>query len=375
MNNYIDEKYIKMMGMYVDRFTDLGNDSYNCRCPICGDSQKSKTKARGFFYKSEKGNWRYKCHNCAINISFYEFFERVAPSMFSDYKFEIFNEKKEFSKRFNTTRKVQPTTIKSKLNKFDINLFNKVDMSKSNEFTSYLKDRKIPINMAERLYYTDNLEPIAHKIVGYENKDIHINKGIIIPYYDDKGNFESFQIRNIDKKSELRYLTYDVNPSKHIFNLSHITSNQRVFVFEGAFDSMFCKNAVCASGSSIFNKLNVIKEINPDVAVVFDNDFRTNTVIYDLLMKVIKSGYKVVIFDDRMRGYKDINEYAKGANKTVDEITDYLNSCVYEGLTAELHIADIFKKMKSLKKKKLEDFGLKTEKSKSLFDKTNIFSI
>lgn len=373
MNNYIDEKYIKMMGMYVDRFADIGNDSYNCRCPICGDSQKSKTKARGFFYVSEKGNWRYKCHNCAINISFYEFVERVAPTMFTDYKFEIFNEKKDYNRRFKiTSNPINKPKVQVK--KFDLSVFNKVDMSTNNEFVSYLKGRKIPKDMAERLYYTDNLEPIAKKISGYEEKNIAINKGIIIPYYDMKGNFESFQIRNIDKTSEYRYLTYDITPSKHIYNLSNISRSKRVFVFEGAFDSMFCNNAVCASGSSIFNKLSAIKEVNSDIAVVFDNDFKTNPTIYDLLIKVIASGYKVVIFDDLMRGYKDINEYAVGANKTVDEITQYLNSCTYDGLTAEIHIANIFKKMKNLKKQNL-DFGMKSQREKSVFDKNNIFSL
>lgn len=379
MSNYIDERYIKMMGMYVERFTDIGNDSYNCRCPLCGDSRKSKTKARGFFYKSENGNWRYKCHNCAENISFYEFIERVAPTLFQEYKFEVFSDKKEYSKRFRVKNKKDDTpkqAITSEVKKFDLNVFHKVDMNESNEFTAYLRGRKIPTDMAERLYYTDDLEPIVHKLDGYKDKDVYIKRGIIIPYFDTKGNFEAFQIRNIDKKSEVRYLTYDVNPSDHIFNLADISPNQRVYVFEGAFDSMFCKNAVCASGSSIFNKLNTIKEINPDIAVVFDNDFKTNTVIYDLLMKVIKSGYKVVIFDDRMRGYKDINDYAKATNKTIDEITVYLESCTFEGLTAELHIADIFKKMQDLKKKKQkDDFGLGKSKTKTVFDKNNIFSI
>jgi len=377
MSNYIDERYIKMMGMYVERFTDIGNDSYNCRCPICGDSRKSRTKARGFFYKSENDNWRYKCHNCAVNMSFYQFIEQVAPQLFVEYKFEVFNEKKEYNKRFRVKDKISENQkVKTEIKKFDLKVFHKINMKEVNEFTSYLRDRKIPTHMAECLYYTDNLEPIVHSIAGYEDKEVYIKRGIIIPYYDTKGNFEAFQIRNIDKKSDVRYLTYDVNPSDHIFNLADINPKQRVYVFEGAFDSMFCKNAVCASGSSIFNKLNRIKEVNSDVAVVFDNDFKTNTVIYDLLMKVIKNGYKVVIFDDRMRGYKDINEYVKGTNKTIDEVTSYLESCTYEGLTAELHIADIFKKMQALKKKKQkEDFGLGKSKTRTVFDKNNIFSI
>ena len=45
---YIDEKYIKLLSSYLDRFKDVGNNTYNCRCIYCGDSQKSLLKQTTF---------------------------------------------------------------------------------------------------------------------------------------------------------------------------------------------------------------------------------------------------------------------------------------------------------------------------------------
>lgn len=366
--NYIDEQYIRQMNMYTELFTDLGNDVYNCRCPICGDSSKSKLKTRGFFYKSDNGNWRYKCHNCAINISFYNFIEKVAPSLFESYKFEVFSEKKSFNNTFR--KKDTPKPIIKNKSKVNVSTIKRIRMDNENEFTAYLKSRSIPKDAAEKLFYTEDIEPFVKSLDTYKDKDVHIKKGIMIPYFNENGKLNAFQIRNVDKRSNLRYLTYDITNSNHIYNLNGIALDKPVFVFEGAFDSMFCDNGVAASGSSIFQKLKIIEEINPDIVVVFDNDYKTNPTIYDLLMNVIKKGYKVVLFDHRIKKHKDINEYAVKENKTKAEVTQYLNECTMSGLKAELYIADIFKKINSKRK----SFDMKSDE-KSVFEKNDIFSL
>lgn len=368
--NYIDEQYIKQMNMYTELFTDLGNDTYNCRCPICGDSAKSKLKARGFFYKSENGNWRYKCHNCAINISFYDFIEKVAPSLVDSYKFEVFTERKSYNQIFKKRNNTPKKKVVVQKKKIDVSTIKRIDMSVDNEFTQYLKGRGIPIEAAERLYYTEDIEPFVRSIESYDGKNVGIKKGILIPYFNSKGKLNAFQIRNVDKRSKMRYLTYDISDSNHIYNLNKIIPNEPVYVFEGAFDSMFCVNGVAASGSSIFQKLKVIESVNDDVVVVFDNDYKTNPTIYDLLMNVISKGYKVVLFDNQIKHYKDINEFAYKENKGVDYITAYLKSCTMEGLQAELYIADIFKKINAKRK----TFDVKID-DRSVFEKNDIFSI
>lgn len=324
-------------------------------------------KARGFFYKSENGNWRYKCHNCAINISFYDFIEKVAPSLVDSYKFEVFSEKKSLTNMFRKKKEfIKQEKPKHKINTSTIK---RIDMTVDNEFTQYLKGRGIPESACNKLFYTDNIEPFVHSIPAYADKEVYINKGIMIPYYNDKGKINAFQIRNISKSSNLRYLTYDLSDATHIYNFNEIAPDKPVYVFEGAFDSMFCENGVAASGSSIFQKLKIIESINKDIVVVFDNDYKINPTIHDLLMQVIKHGYKVVLFDNRIKKYKDINDYALNENKDVAYITQYLKECTMDGMKAELYIADVFKKIKS---KKSDDFKFDT---KSIFEKNDIFTI
>ena len=51
MSYYIDKKYINLASASLSQFKWKKEDLANCRCPICGDSQKNKTKARGYFFK------------------------------------------------------------------------------------------------------------------------------------------------------------------------------------------------------------------------------------------------------------------------------------------------------------------------------------
>lgn len=342
---YIDEKYIRQTSMYLNRFRDVGNGTYNCRCPYCGDSQKSELKARGYFYTTDKGAWRYKCHNCAINVSIPSFLKYLAPSLYSEYTFEYFKERDGDKPKFVRKKKEEPKkeviTSKDKqvTDKVLSSLTSIKRLGDENIGVKYLKDRQIPLNRMNQLYYAESLKDVVQHIPGYDIDRVPDIAGIILPYFNGDV-MESFQIRNIDSKSNMRYLTYDiVSKPTHIFNLDHINSIDRVYVFEGAFDSMFCENAVAASGSSIMQKLDRIKEVNDDVVVVFDNDYKTNKDIYPLLIQVIDAGYKVVLFDEEMQGFKDINQFAINKNKTTTEITEYMSKCTRSGMDAKLILA------------------------------------
>ena len=44
---YIEQKYLMILSSQLQRFKKTGDHLYNFRCPYCGDSQKSQSKARG----------------------------------------------------------------------------------------------------------------------------------------------------------------------------------------------------------------------------------------------------------------------------------------------------------------------------------------
>ena len=50
----IDSKYIGLVSSRLQKFKRVKADLYNFRCPICGDSQKHKNKARGVFLSGKR---------------------------------------------------------------------------------------------------------------------------------------------------------------------------------------------------------------------------------------------------------------------------------------------------------------------------------
>lgn len=357
--SYIDEKYIRQLGSYVERFKDVGNNTYNCRCPYCGDSKKSLLKARGYFYLSSNNKWRYKCHNCAINVSLSNIINYVSPVLYEEYRFEYFTEnssndktfiKKDSRKEEDIDNIIQVDSIKLILNsRIMKELTPLTKLTAENPGYKYIVDRKIPKNRMEKLYYVENLKNVVRHIKAYNIDSVPAIAGIVIPYFDTSGILQCFQLRNIDASSKMRYLTYDIAEDyEHIFNIENINSVDPVYVFEGAFDSMFCHNAVAASGASIMQKLAKIKEINKNVVIVFDNDYKTNKDINKLLNDCIDQGYSVVLYDIEMDGYKDINQYARDKNKTVEDITAYLQKCTYSDLNAKLFLASQKRKRGSI---------------------------
>ena len=63
----IDAKYISLVSSRLQKFKKVKADLYNFRCPICGDAQRDKNKARGYMYVV-KNNTNFKCHNCGTSL-------------------------------------------------------------------------------------------------------------------------------------------------------------------------------------------------------------------------------------------------------------------------------------------------------------------
>ena len=49
--SYIDVKYLNLISPMLPLFKKKGDNLWNFRCPYCGDSQKSRTKARGYVFR------------------------------------------------------------------------------------------------------------------------------------------------------------------------------------------------------------------------------------------------------------------------------------------------------------------------------------
>jgi len=73
---YINEKALEYLPMQKLK---VGN-KYNFRCPFCGDSKKSATKKRGWWYND---TCSYHCFNCGTNLSGIKFLEAVSGSKYA----------------------------------------------------------------------------------------------------------------------------------------------------------------------------------------------------------------------------------------------------------------------------------------------------
>ena len=85
----IDSKYIGLVSSRLQKFKRVKADLYNFRCPICGDSQRNKNKARGYIYPV-KNNTNFKCHNCGASLSLNNFLKKLDPSLHKQYTLEKF---------------------------------------------------------------------------------------------------------------------------------------------------------------------------------------------------------------------------------------------------------------------------------------------
>ena len=157
--DFIDIKYINLISSRFQKFKKVKPYLYNLRCPICGDSQKNKNKARGYLYRI-KNNTNYKCHNCGVNMSFNNFLKQIDPESHKQYVFEKFKDG-HAGKNFQTE---EPEDIFKKLSKKPvfkktvIDLPSAFDVDKSR---AYLNARAI---FDGKFYYAKNFQEFANLI-------------------------------------------------------------------------------------------------------------------------------------------------------------------------------------------------------------------
>ena len=79
------------MSHRLQRFSKKGDYLWNFRCPFCGDSKKSKSKARGYVYRT-KNDLFYKCHNCSKGTNLGNLILEVDESLYKEYLVERYKE-------------------------------------------------------------------------------------------------------------------------------------------------------------------------------------------------------------------------------------------------------------------------------------------
>lgn len=317
--NPIDVRYFKL-AVGESRIKHETPTDITVRCPICGDSKKSRNKARMHLYM-RNGKALVNCFNeCSCtNKTVYKFLKDYYPNLLENYKQETFGNRIKEIKELDfsggvgfeliDTPEEKPKTL------FDLSQY----FEKSERVYDYIESRG--------LEWSPTLGDVyLGKKITLNGKFYNIDDFIVIPLYcGDK--WYGFYSRSM---KEHRFQTFIIDEGFKLWNFYNIDKSKTVYVFEGIFDALSVYN------SGITNVVACLGATPPlslleglDVVFCFDND-RTG---YLNSIKYLKKGFKVLCYPENIKE-KDMNEILKTGVNVKDLI---LNNQV-SGILGEIKI-------------------------------------
>lgn len=332
MLDFVDIQYAQHLAGRLENFKIRHTNPYkiNFRCPICGDSQKSRSKARGWLLERDS-EFYYYCHNCGASQSFSYFLKGQDPMLYNDYIAEKFMKN---GSTANTRPKLETTKFEApKFEKNPLKKIKKVSQLQWNHpVKAYIEKRRIPARQHYRLYYTPKFKGWINSIVPDKFEKVGKDEPrLVIPFLDDKKRVFGVSARGFDPNG-IRYITIMFDDRPKIFGLDTVDFNRQYYVVEGAIDSMFLSNAVAMNGAE--GNTSSLK-CTQNAVFVFDNEPR-NKEIHKRMEKVIDKGYQICIWPPGLPG-KDINEMVCNDYQNVQGT---IRDNVYQGLAAKLKFTE-----------------------------------
>ena len=311
----VDSKYIGVVSSLLLKFKRVKVDLYNFRCPICGDSQKHKNKARGYLY-AVKADMNFRCHNCGASMTFSNFLKEIDPVIHKQYVFE----------RFKGNKTGRGTVVEEPKFSFEAPKFKpRLDLPKASQNSAakkYLENRKLN---PDKFYYTDKFKAWSNSHKQTFDSVKYDEPRIIIPLFY-KNTLVGFQGRSLGP-SKVKYITVMINDdAPKIYGLDQIRRGAPVYITEGPFDSTFLLNSIAMCGADgDVGKWGVSTPV-----WVYDNEPRSKE-ITQRISNTIDRGESVVIWPSHIH-QKDINDMVLGGHN----VQNLVESNVYRGLEATL---------------------------------------
>jgi hypothetical protein len=327
MSDWIEKKYINMFSHHLPQFHWKGDNAAIFRCIYCGDSQKNKTKCRGYIYTKGQ-RWIYYCHNCTISTTIAKVLKQFDPTLYREYCLEKF--RPGYSDAPITRALVVPK-VGNTAERF-VTATRCDRLPETHDCVKYLQRRCLPNTTWSRLYYTEHYKQFLDEVFPDHGKAVQDDARLIIPYRDIQGALQAVSGRSLSASSStLRYITVRdkslQDTTKLVFGIEQINQSQCVYLTEGPLDSLFITNAV-ASGDA--NLIGAAQRLSASqIVLIYDNEPR-NVDIVGQMGRALKAGHQVVIWPSTIKG-KDINEMIQhGA--TQSEIKSVIDSTVTSGI-------------------------------------------
>jgi hypothetical protein len=323
MSIWIDRKYLLLLSPKLEKFKQKNTNLYTFRCPYCGDSQKHKSKTRGFVYEKHN-NYFFTCFNCDKGTTLRSLINFLDPYLEREYVMETFQEK------FNPVeRKIETPNI-PQFRKIEqkVDLPSVFSLGGNHVAKKYLLDRKIPELALKSLYFAEDFKQFVESVS--DKKLDQTGPRIIIPFFSRSGELIAFQGRAIDAYS-MRYITVKLKDSDKIFGLDKVDPLKPIMVTEGPFDSLFLPNAIATADSNLAAAESVFSK--DKLILVPDCEPRNKNIVKNI-EKFIKNNFNVCLLPESF-GAKDIND-AVINGLTEQELLGIITEHTYSGLRAEI---------------------------------------
>ena len=325
--SYIDSKYLSIISPQLLKFKKKGDFLWNFRCPYCGDSQKSRSKARGFVYR-KKNDLFFKCHNCGAGTTIGNLIKYVDSKIHKDYIMERYRSG------------VKTNNPEPEFN-FDVPVFRKKgvlknlkpisDLSTDHPARKIIEKRLIPFKSFSDIYLCESFYKFTNSII--PNKFPTLNGDhprLLIPFRDEQGEVFAYQGRAFGNEQP-KYITIKLDDDKDkIFGLDRVDKSKPIYVVEGPLDSLFLDNCIAVAGADFSN-------MKGDLIIIYDNEPR-NKEINKQIEKTIDQGKSVCLWPDNMK-WKDINDMII-AGYSKEQIQDIITNNTFSGASARLRFAE-----------------------------------
>ena len=338
MSLIIDSKYTKMISYRLRNFKQKKDYLFNFSCPICGDSSKTKTKARGYVY-AKSNNLFFMCHNCNASTTVGNLIKVVDSSLHKEYILERYK-----------AGEVGRSNYKKPTFEIPSPKFGKIEKEKTFEHAEwcdklssvhwcrkYLEKRKIPQKHWSNLLFTSNYKKFVDTLIPNHDKQLISDARLVIPFYDEYNKLIAVSGRALESGDKLiRYITIKTEDSidKIVYGMDRVDLTKPVKIVEGPLDSLFLDNCIASADA---NLSHVAKNIEcAKKILIFDNEPR-NKEIVKLMQDAIRSQQDVVIWPKSLSGKKDINElFLSGISQS--EMEKIISSNTFSGLEAETNL-------------------------------------
>ena len=334
--SYIDSKFLNILSPQLLKFQKKGDNLWNFRCPYCGDSQKSRSKARGFVYR-KKNDLFFKCHNCGMGTTIGNLIKYLDSKIYKDYILERYSSgvktvdpKQEF--HFNAPVFRKKSVLK--------NLKSISDLPKEHPARIIIEKRKLPSESYSDLYLCESFYKFTNSLIPNKFPSLDgDHPRLLIPFRDKDGEVFAYQGRAFGDEIP-KYITIKLDSdADKIFGLDKVDKNKSIFVVEGPLDSLFLDNCIAVAGADFSKPLSIGGRLitNEELTVIYDNEPR-NREINKQIEKTIEQGRNVCLWPDSMK-HKDINDMII-AGYSKEKIEEIIVDNTFCGVAAKLRFVE-----------------------------------